>query len=334
MVAAALTACGRINEDLSDCGKDYGLDYELRLVTNMTAELKTQLGLDTEASVAKALDIYLNDIFTDFAHDVDLSFYDVQGDSVRLHHETHLMDASQARYTLYLPVREYMHLAVANLEKNGDVALEQDETCHTAVLRQAVQDTVPSQRTGLYSARLPMDIQEGKDQEFEVELYMANCASALVLDTLGSGIRDIKVFASGFATGFSLADSTYRFVHSPIVKADKVPVQDDPDAMLCYAAVTFPSRDGDATKVLIDTDDEDVIVEAAEPLWAYRVYALLADGSVTETIMGVKRPLRPGRLKVVKGIVLADGSCVSCVPYVGASVTLQWNEMPEWVIDF
>jgi len=326
-------SCSLIDEDMSDCGKDYTLDYELRLVTNMTTEIKTELSLDTEISVAKALEAYLGEIFTDFAHDVDLSFYDVEGDSVSLHHEKHVMDASQSSYTLYIPVREYMHVAVANVEKNGDVALEKDEKCHTSALTQFDQDTIASHRTGLYSARLPMDIREGKDQEFDVKLYMANCASALVLDTLGSGIRDIKVFASGFATSFSLADSTYRFAHSPIVKADKVPVQDDPDAMLCFAAVTFPSQDVKGTKVRIDTDDEDVTVEAEEALWNFRVYTLLSDGSVTETIMGVKVPLRPGRLKVVKGIILDDGSCVSCVPYVGASVTLQWNEMPEWNVD-
>lgn len=327
-------SCSLIDDDLSDCGKDCEMDYELKLVTNMTAELQTELSMTTEISVAAALKTYLDDVFTDFAHDVDLSFYDVMGDSVRLHHEQHIMDASQSSYTLYIPVREYMHLAVANLEKNGDVTMEEGDKCHTATLVQTLQDTIPSHRTGLFTSRLPMNIKEGTDQRFDVKLYMANSACALVLDTLGSGIRDVKVFASGFATGFSMADSTYRFVHSPIVRADKVTVKDDPDAMLCYAAVTFPSRDVDETKVRIDTDDEDVTEEADEALWDFRVYALLADGSVTETIMGVRIPLGPGRLKVVKGVVLEDGSCVTHVPYVGASVTLDWGSGMEHQITF
>ena len=29
-------SCSLIDEDMSDCGKDYVLDYELRLVTNKT----------------------------------------------------------------------------------------------------------------------------------------------------------------------------------------------------------------------------------------------------------------------------------------------------------
>ena len=55
-----------------------------------------------------------------------------------------------------------------------------------------------------------MDIQDGVDQQFDVKLYMVNSASSLVLDTLGSHIKDIQVFASGFANSFDLADSTYR----------------------------------------------------------------------------------------------------------------------------
>ena len=322
------SGCCLVDEDLSGCPDKLVVEYEMHLVTNVQMEIGSALNLVTDTPVVNALRKSLKGIFSDHAHDVDLSFYDTRNDSLRLQHDRHIMDANQASYTLHLPMREYMHLAAANLEKNGDVVLERDEKCHAAALVQNVGDTILSHRTGLYSARLPMEIMEGKDQEFDVKLYMANCASALVLDTLGSGIRDIKVFASGFATGFNLADSTYHFEHSPIVKADKVTVEDDPDAMLCYAAVTFPSRDVQLSKVRIDTDDEDVTVEAAEALWTYRVYVLLADGSVTETILGVKVPLRPGRLKVVKGVVLEDGSCVSCVPYVGASVALQWNEMP------
>ena len=48
------------------------MDYQLKLVTNMTTELQTQLTTMTELSVANALEMHLKDIFTDFAHDVDL----------------------------------------------------------------------------------------------------------------------------------------------------------------------------------------------------------------------------------------------------------------------
>ena len=114
MGALALSSCSTIDDDLSNCANDFELDYELRLVTNMTTELQTQLNTETDVSVATALRTYLSDIFTDFAHDVDLSFYDTEGDSLRLQHDEHVMDANQASYTLNLPMRQYMHLAAAN----------------------------------------------------------------------------------------------------------------------------------------------------------------------------------------------------------------------------
>ncbi len=93
--------CSMIDEDQSDCEKSK-IDYELRLITNISTEIETQLEtettLSTEANLelAQALRDHLSGIFTDFAHDVDLSFYDTVGDSLRLQHDEHIMDANQA----------------------------------------------------------------------------------------------------------------------------------------------------------------------------------------------------------------------------------------------
>ena len=179
-------ACSLIDEDMRDCEADTRIDYELRLVTNMTTELQTQLSLEEDAEVAAALEACWKEVFTDRAHDVDLSFYNVVEPMERLHHERHVMDASQTSYTLYIPVRRYLHLAVANLEGNGNLRLEDDTQSATAALRQQLADTLDSQTKGIFTARLPMDIREGVDQEFDVRLYMANSAAAIVLDTLGS----------------------------------------------------------------------------------------------------------------------------------------------------
>jgi hypothetical protein len=71
---AALASCSIIDDTPGECGykENYELDYELRLVTNMTTELKTQLSTQTELSLAHSLRTHLSDVFTDFAHDVDL----------------------------------------------------------------------------------------------------------------------------------------------------------------------------------------------------------------------------------------------------------------------
>lgn len=320
---AALPGCRWVDEDLSDCETDYQLDYELKLVTNMTTELETQLTLEADVAARTSLRDYLGDIFIDFAHDVDLSFYDVEGDSVRLHHEAHIMDASESSYTLYIPVRRYMHTAVANVLRNQAVSLKEDERCHDASLVQAVGDTLNPHKNGLFTARLPMDIREGEDQQFNVNLYMANCASALVLDTLGSGVKDIRVYVSGFATDFNICDSLYHFDYTPIIRTDKLPLEDSDE--LCFAAAHFPSRDLPQTRTIVETEDPFVSEGASEPLWTVRVYSYLKGGSITECILGVTQPLLPGGLRVIKAKVYSNGSLVPGDTTVGVNVTLDWE---------
>ncbi len=327
MAAALLPqGCSMVDENLSDCETDYKINYELRLITNMTTELKTQLEteLSTEVDVAAAaaLKDYLKEIFTDYAHDVDLSFYDVVEDSVRLHHEAHIMDANQSSYTLYIPVHRYMHTAVANVVENDLVTLQEDDKCHTAVLHQEIADTIGTHKTGLFTARLPMDVLEGIDQTFDVSLYMANCATALVIDTLGSGIKDMKVHMTGFATDFNVCDSTYRFKFSSIVKTDELNLS-TPGGMV-FASVNYPSRDTRPTKVVIETTDPFISQDAADALWQIRAYTTLKDGTITETKLSVTKPLRAGQLKVYKAKALTNGSVQPDDPDVGVSVALDW----------
>lgn len=329
---AVLTGCNLIDEDVRDCEADYDLDYKLQLVTNMTTELQTQLGLDTDVAVYTALETYLKNIFTDYAHDVNLSFYDIIGDSVRVHHETHVMDASQSTYSLLIPVRSYMHLAVANIVDNPLIALENDNKCHTSKLHQTVRDTLDSQRRGIFTARLPMDIKANEDQAFNVQLYMANCAASLVLDTLGSNIKDIRVFTSDFATSYSLADSTYQFDYTPVIRADRIKV-DEEGGPLCFTAVSFPSREAPDSKAIIDTDEPFISDGFDSKVWQYRVYVKLADGSITETLLGVLVPLRAGQLKVVRARVSDSGAVCPDEEYettVGVSVTMDWSSGMDW----
>ena len=67
MGAAAFSGCSLIDEDLSDCGEELTVDYQLRLVTNMRTELETDLTIsvnppetmaaDTRAAVARGFTI-------------------------------------------------------------------------------------------------------------------------------------------------------------------------------------------------------------------------------------------------------------------------------------
>lgn len=325
-----LQACSVIDDDLGQCDTGYRLDYELQLVTNMTTELQTELTTQTDLSVANALRTHLGSIFTDHAHDVDLSFYDTQDDSLRLYHDSHVMDAAQASYTLFLPMRRYMHLTAANVVDNPVVELHQDEACHQAVLQQASADTVPSHTTGVFTARQHMDVLEGVSQHFDVHLYMANCAAALVVDTVGSGIRHLTVTTAGFATAFAVADSLYRFAApSPVVRAQQVDTGTTGGPMT-FCSVNFPSAETAPaapapTRTVIETTDPFTATGQGSGLWQYQVCATCADGTVTRSELSVQTPLRAGQLKVVKAKVRSNGALGTDDQTVAVSVQLDWN---------
>ena len=333
VVATALAGCSMIDEDLSKCGEpqpqpqpepEYKIDYELQLITNISTEIETELSALTETDIANALRSHLQNIFTDFAHDVDLSFYDTQGDSIRLQHDEHIMDASQASYTLNLPKRQYMHLAAANLVENGQVGIASDEWCHRSLLQQVSGDTIPSHTTGLFSARLPMNVLEGVDQQFRVRLFMVNCAAALVIDTNGLDSRGIQVSGSGFASGFSICDSLYHFASvSPVVRASRI----DPakGSKIAFCTVSFPSREAVATRTYIETTEGFKDKSGKEPLWELAVIVPNADGTLTRTVLSIREQLSAGELRIIKARLLDNGGLSPDTPDVGVNVALDWK---------
>ena len=327
-----MAGCSTIDDDLSNCeeeGKQFKTDYQLKLVTNMTTELKTQLTTITELSVAGALETHLKNIFTDFAHDVDLSFYDTDSERERLKHDTPIMNANQKSYTLTLPMRQYLHLAVANLLENDVVELAGDEYSHTSVLRQTAPTAsdeysagiLPSHTTGVFTARQPMEVLENVDQTFNVHLYMANSATTLVLDPKGHSFTDMKVYATGFANTFLVSDSVYTFTESPIlIETEKVATGND---LLCFCSVNFPSRDAAPAAAKRRAGE-------SAALWQFKVYVTMADGKVTETVLSVDEPLKAGDLRIIKGELDDDGAVKPHDSTVGVSVTLDWGEGGEY----
>jgi len=324
-----LTAgCSTIDDDLSDCGNTFGLDYEMRLVTNMTTELKTQLTTMTELSVANALRTHLKNIFNDFAYDVDLSFYYTEANLNRLQHDQYIIDANHWSYALTLPMHKYQHLAVANIAEDDAVELTDDDCSHSSMLQQTDEQVTnavmiqPSHTTGLFTARQPMEVLSGIDQAFNVYLYMANCAAALVIDPKGQSYSDLKVYATGFANAFYISDSTYVFTDTPqLVKAERVETGND---LLCFCSVNFPSR---------DIAPESTSSRAGTPptLWQLKVYLTMQNGTVTETILDIDEPLKAGNLKVIKASLDSDGAVRPYNSTMGVSVTLNWNVGNEYV---
>lgn len=329
---AVLAGCSMIDEDQSDCGEQAKMDYELQLVTNVSTEIETQLNAETDVALVATLRDYLSNIFTDFAHDVNLSFYSTEGDSSLLHHDEHIMDDSEQSYMLYIPRRKYMHLAVANVEDDPVVRLEGMENCHTAVLRQIDGDTIDSHNTGIFTARQLMEMIEGIDQLFNVKLYMANCSAMLVVDPNGHDISGMNVFTTGFATAFFIADSVYEFkTPAPLIRTKRL--EPDENGNVGFVSVNFPSREpsnpqtveSSSTRSVIETTEPFIAQPGDEVLWEFRVYLHQPDGSITETILGIREPLRAGQLKIVRVRVSDNGTIETDAPNVGVSVTLDWK---------
>ena len=318
-----LLSCSTIDDDLSDCG--FEVNYELKLVTNIQTKLQTQLqtdlSLQTNVELTTALRTHLGTIFRDYADDVDLSFYDVQGDSVRLQHNQHEMNGKEEQYTLNIPRRRYLHLATANVGKELGVETYDADKCHKARLMQTDLDTIPSHTTGLFSARYDMDIKDSVNQTFNVHLYMANSATVLVIDTLGSGARNIEVYATGFATGFQMADSTYTYDEkSPIVRANLIDNSDKQYA--CFSTVNFPSRDVATIPIGAPHRADEINIA---PLWEYHIYITTATGSVTRSVLQSHRPLHAEQVLVTHVKLDSNGSPTSSDPTLGISVTTDWG---------
>ena len=334
--AALLTGCSAVDEDLDDCAAEVRINYEMRLVTNKSTEMDNVLNHATDQYVSAALQDYLKGIFTDRAHDVDLPFYrnDVDDKSL-LSPEKRIMDDSRATYSFYLPVRPLMHLAVANSADNKLVSYSPAEQYPLNTMPQVNADTITSHTTGLFTGRLPFEVLNEANQEFNMYLYMANCAAALVVDTTNVDVKDIRVYTTGFATDFNLCDSTYTYGKAPIVVADRLPVTEGKKLMFC--SVNYPSsevaniptqgtKDTFGTRVVIETTEPFEAPEAENAYWQYRCYVTKADGKITETILSVRKPLRAGQLTIVKSKVEPDGSVIPMIDgLVGVTVNLDWN---------
>ena len=317
--AALLTGCSYlIDEDMSACGGEFIIHYTVQSDSSMEDEISTVLDEEKDIYVADALRCFLSDVFTDTARDVYFSFYEAPGGDVPPLKEVDAeMNAKEAGLSFYLESRDYFHSAVANVRDNAGAVLEKGNASAQmlSVLRTR-SDTESRQRTGLFSARSRIDTRGLQGGTFQVGLYMVNAASALVLDrSSDGGVCSIQAVAGGFADAFMVCDSSYVFSSDYDVQADDLKVEQGTED--CLVAVSFPSRDEDLSG-----------------LWRWRVYATLPDGSVTESALSLSEPLKAGMLKIIKAKVYDTGVVAVEDPTVGVSVTLDWHEGGNHVIDF
>ena len=321
VLAIATAGCNLIDDDLSVCGADYLINYQMNLVTEVQTTIDEKLSSDIEKPIADALRAWSEPYFYGHAHDLDMSFYSLAGTDELLEHKSDIIDANQKSYTLYIPRKDYRHLAVVNIADNEEVSLMGGQYVSSMRVAQREADTLPSHSTAIYTARLDMYMPENDSNlTFNVHLYMASSAVAIVqTNHSATPLRMERVLLSGTASDFSINDSTYAFKHNSLIKAEKV-------VDGCYAMLSLPSRDA----VSAPGGAKAKIKAADNSLWQLRVYVPTAEGKVTETVLSFPYALQAGKMEIVKIEVQEDGSVVVVGnAEVGASVTLDWKEGNE-----
>lgn len=328
MTVIALSACCTIDDDLSDCGTDLEITYELRLVTNMSTELQSRLGGVGEEALHDALRQRLSSVFSDYGRDLELNFYETGGSDALLHHESHVMNAPEQTYSFYLPQEEYHHTAVANAGETPEVSLSGTDRAGSSVLRE--QKSSPH-TYGLFSAKEQIDARSGEAQRLHVTLGIVNCAAALVIDKRGHEPKAMEVTAGGFASAYNVSDGTYVFSSRDAAHSVET-VTGSGIEQLCYLTVNFPSRDT-GTRTVVESTEPFESGESSEPLWQWEVHVTKADGSVTATTLSVHRPLRAGQLMIIKAYMDDDGAIRTGDTSVGVNVTLNWSDGGEHNVD-
>ena len=260
---------------------------------------------EADKDVADALrDALTKDIFREYAADVNLSYYDSNNGQL-LKQEEEMMNSNQASYTIYLPVRDYTHLALANIANAKTVTMEGDESSSTSRLVQQKGDTIDSHATGLFTARQEMRVLENQDQSFLIPLYMANSAAAVVIDTTGYHVRDVRTYINKVGDGFNMQDSTYTYNSNTLIRMNDVPLPASTHKV-CRYGVCFPSSDKGG--------------------WEVHCYVTLDDGTITENILTVNTPLQAGQLKIINVKLTGNGIFEVTTPETSVSVTLDWKE--------
>ena len=326
--AVATAGCHLIDDDLSVCGADYLINYAMRLETEVQLSIDEELSSDIDKPIAAAIKTWSDPFYSGQAHDLDMSFFSLDGTDELLHHQNDIIDANQKTYTLYIPRKDYRHLAVVNILNNDNMTLMGGEYASSMQITQRDADTLNSHSTAIYTARLPMYMADNdSDLTFNVRLYMASAGVALVVSNESSTIPTVKdVLLGGTATAFHVNDSSYTFSHPSLIRADKLMNR-------CYAVMAMPSKEKEwkaesrESKVKSREQEESALL-------TIRLYSQMPDGKITENILSFPYSLKAGALEIIKVKLNDDGSVdVVSDAEVVVTVTLDWKDGGSHQID-
>lgn len=303
LLSLSLSLVSCIDEDLSRCGVNYSVDYVVHQQTDLQAEVASVLSSPQEQEAAEAVETALGGVFTDLAHDLDLSFY---ANHAQAYHERNIIDASSASFTFYLQQADYRHLTLANVIDETAVTLTGRESDLSLSVNTMADDTLSTHSRPLFSGRTDMPL-EGREASFRSDLYMLNSAVAVVLAEPEGKQAVVSGCVSGMASSFAVNDSVYAYSPQAVTRME----QTRPQGYRVLYATTLPSPDNAPG----NPDDG---------IWQVKIYVTM-DGKITENVLHVGEPLSAGKVKIIKGVIKDDGSVSTESPEVGVSVTLDWK---------
>ena len=325
LAAGVLMGCSMIDEDISKCNNQARLTYELLLDPEIIQELEDELDLHADEDIRAMLKNYVDGVFTNYARDVDLFFYDTEEPMTCLRSLSETMNSSSNTYAISMPVRSYLHTAVTNVKMSENVHIIEQDRFQTAQLEHEKSgDYYAPQKSGLFCAHRQLDIGQKANQRFRIKLNMVNSATALILDTgKATEVTDIRVVVEGMATGFNLADSTFVFNDGAVFSTEEFSI----GYKHCYAAVHFPSH--------LSAEDMEKNGTKADPgydpqkPWHWIVYATLEDGTVTRSVLDMSPSVLAGQLKIRNAFVKDRGEVGSNEVGISINVQLNWQEGPD-----
>jgi hypothetical protein len=295
------------------------IDYQLQLRTELSTQLQTELSAETDTFVREALQEWLAPVFTDKAKDIDLHFFKSETDVISRRIQD-VINANRTSYTIKLPLDNYMHLALANMADNNQMTLGDYEHSKSMVLNLPNSLKLKSMNTGVFSARLPMQV-EDKSQNFEVFLYMVTAAVALVIDTTAcDSLVSMEGTLNDAACGFSVRDSIFDFsrtchfemvnvhVGGPAGAPRRVFAEDEYVNPACLATVGMPTQDSTA--------------------WTLTVVSELIGNRKTTSTLTINDALEAGTVRIIRLKMKGDGSVIDDDENneVGITVTLEWKD--------
>lgn len=318
LLLLTLQSCSLIDDDRSDCETTYSLDYELKVVSNINLQLSEQLQVSTGSQTLTTLNNYFSNVMQPTTSEVRLGFYPTDGDAP-VYYDRHTQGLRTA-FAISIPADNYRHVAVIGQEDPA-IFLRDTEQAATVRLTQLLNDTVESHNRAIMAGTLDMDVLGNANQSWEVDLYPADAAVAVVMKKNPNVVRS-RVFLADLATSFTPNDSTWHWDHPSLVRTDAVDVAGTDS--VAYCGVAFPSR----MEAPGTIDPENPAAKGA--IWRVIIQSDLPDGTTTRTVLYMQKALQAGDIRVIRIKVNDDGSVSTSDSNVGASVTLDWKKGGEY----